>query len=212
MADGCALYIRVSTLEQDLSGQERELRTYALSHSWEVVMIYKEKVSATGKVLREEYERLLRDSAEPNRPWKHLIVWSMDRFSREERFTRAIENIWELERHGIHFHSVKEPAIDTPGDGGDDLGRNILRAILPIISSFESRRRSERVKVAMIEIKSGRRQTRSGKPPGRPRRAIPDKLNKAYTLRREGHSWASVARHVGIPAETIRAAMRRYKP
>lgn len=211
MTDGCALYIRVSTLEQDLAGQERELRAYALSRSWEVVMTYREKVSAAGKVPREEYERLLRDGAAPDRPWRHLLVWSMDRFSREERFTRAIEAIWELERHGIHFHSLKEPAIDTPDNGADDLGRSILRAILPIIASFESRRRSERVRIAMDEIRQGRRQTRSGKPPGRPLRATMGKVERAYILRQEGKSWGTVAKHVGLPVPTIRRAVALYR-
>ena len=93
MVEPAALYVRVSTQDQDLEGQERELRAYAQVHQWNVVQIYREKASATGRKDREQYGQLLHDSVMPGRPWNHLLVWSMDRFSREERFTMAIENI-----------------------------------------------------------------------------------------------------------------------
>lgn len=211
MTGNCALYVRISTQDQDLEGQERELRNYAHACNWNVVGVYREKASATGRTARDEYDRLLQDSTRPDRQWRHLLVWSMDRFSREEQFTRAIENIWRLESKGIHFHSLKEPAIDTPEDNNEDLGRTILRAILPIIASFESRRRSERVRVAMNEIRQGRRQTRSGRPPGRPLRATMDKVERAYILRQEGKSWGVVAKHVGLPVPTIRRAVALYR-
>ena len=206
-----ALYVRVSTQDQDLEGQERELRAYAETRQWSIVRVYKERASAAGKMPRKQYESLRLGSAQPGRPWKHLLVWSMDRFSREERFTRAIEDIWQLEQTGVHFHSLKEPAIDTPEDGQEDIGRMILRAILPIIVSFESRRRQERVSVAMEEIHSGRRPTRSGRPVGRPRRISPEKVQLARKLREQGLSWKDIARRVGLPAESCRKAVRDHR-
>lgn len=53
-----------------------------------------------------------------------------DRFSREERFTRAVEAIREIESLGVGFHSFKEAGLDTPADGRPDLGRDVLRALL----------------------------------------------------------------------------------
>ena len=211
MTENCALYVRVSTSDQDIEGQQRELLSYAQARGWNVVRSYREKVSGTGKVLREQYELLLAEASSPSRQWQHLLVWSLDRFSRKQRFTKAIEDIWRLESVGIHFHSLREPAIDTPEDNREDLGRTILRAILPIIASFESRRRSERIKVALNEIKAGRRQTRSGKLPGRPLRATQDKVERAYILRQEGKSWGIVAKHVGLPVPTIRRAVALYR-
>ena len=209
MVEPAALYVRVSTQDQDLEGQERELRAYARVHQWNVVQIYREKASATGRKDREQYGQLLHDSVMPGRPWNHLLVWSMDRFSREERFTRAIENIWQLEQHGIRFHSLKEPAIDTPEDGQEDIGRTILRAILPIIASFESKRRSERVRLALSEIRAGRRPSKS--PIGRPRKVTLVKVQTASMLRQQGMAWKDIARRVGLPAETCRKSVREYK-
>lgn len=192
------------TEDQDLAGQERDLRTEAERRGWTVVAVYAEKVSATGKVEREEYERPVSDARKPERLWSHLLVWSLDRWSREERFSRAVATIEELESVGVRFHSLREPMLDSSDDGSPNMGRDLLRAILPVIASFESRRKSERVRVAMREIKEGRRRTRSGRLPGRPRRVTPELAARVRELRGRGLPWKTVAQHVGLPAGTCR--------
>lgn len=203
MSESAAIYARVSTEEQDLSGQEREVREYAVACGLEIAATYREKVSATGLVERAEYVRLWEDARSPARSWTHLVVWSLDRWSREEKLSRAYAALEELEARGIRFHSVKEPFLDTDAPG---IGREILRAILPIVASFESRRRSERVKVALKEIREGRRKTVSGRPVGRPRRVTPEIASRIQSLREGGLAWADVARRVGLPSETCRKA------
>ena len=204
-----ALYVRVSSEEQDLVGQERELRRYAEARNWAVVGRYAEKVTGTGKVERKAYERLLRDAGE--RRFDHLVVWALDRFSREETFTKATQAILDLEGLGIRFHSVKEPMLDTPEDGRPNLGRDVLLALLPVIASFESKRRSERVRVAMREIKEGRRRTRSGRPPGRPVRATPEKVAAIVRLKAQGLTWKVIAQRVGLPRGTCANVASRVR-
>ena len=187
---------------QDLAGQARELRAECARRGWEVVGVYSEKVSGTGKVERKEYERLLSDAARPDRPWSHLLVWSLDRFSREATFTKATQAVLDLEAMGVQFHSLKEGTLDTPDDGKPNLGRDVLLALLPVIAAFESKRRSERVRVAMREIKSGHRRTRSGKPPGRPVRATPDKVAAILRWKAQGLSYRLIAQKVGLPRGT----------
>lgn len=201
-----ALYVRVSTPDQDLEGQERELLTEAHRREWVPVQTFREKVSATGTAVRPEYERLLRDARRPDRRWGHLLVWALDRFSRAETFTQATQTILDLERLGVRFHSMKEPMLDTPEDGHPNLGRDVLLALLPVIARFESKRRSERVRIAMREIREGRRRTRSGRPPGRPRRLTPEKIQSIMAFRAQRNSWAVVAQRVGLPSGTCRYA------
>jgi DNA invertase Pin-like site-specific DNA recombinase len=205
VSDGyvAAVYVRVSTQEQDLVGQERELRDYAEARHWTVGGRYAEKVTGTGKIERKAYDCLLRDARE--RQFDHLVVWALDRFSREETFTRATQAILDLEQLGIRFHSLKEPMLDTPEDGKPNLGRDVLLALLPVISSFESKRRSERVRLAMAELKAGRRRTRSGRPVGRPRRVTPEKHAEILRLRALGLKWSVVAQRVGLPRGTCAA-------
>ena len=161
------------------------------------------------QVERAEYERLLRDARAPNRPWGHLLVWSLDRFSREATFTRATQTILDLEAAGVRFHSLKEPTLDTPDDGKPNLGRDVLLALLPVISAFESKRRSERVRVAMREIKEGRRRSRSGRPPGRPRRLTLELEARIRSLRATGLRWSVIAQRVQLPAGTCRKVRPR---
>ncbi|HEV2519112.1 MAG TPA: recombinase family protein [Thermoplasmata archaeon] len=205
------LYLRVSTEDQDLAGQERELRGECARRSWEVVAVYSEKVTGTGRVERKEYERLLVDATRPERPWDHLLVWSLDRWSRDPSFVQAVGSIEGLEALGIRFHSLREPMLDSSEDGTPNMGRDLLRAILPVIASFESRRRSERVRVAMREIREGRRATKSGRPPGRPRRVTPEKVSKIIEFRMLGMKWREVAPHVGLPAGTCAAVFSRAR-
>lgn len=206
-----AIYARVSTTDQDLGGQVRDLEHEVARRGLALVAKYLEKVSATGRVERAEYERLLREAASPNRPWSDLWVWSLDRLSRAEKFTEGVETIWGLEKSGIRFHSLKEPLLDTPENGKPNLGREVLLALLPVLAAWESRRRSERTRLAMSELRDGRRRTRSGRPVGRPRRVTPELVSKADVLRRQGLPWAAVARRVGLPAETCRRAVYQTK-
>ena len=201
-----ALYLRVSTEDQDLAGQVRELRAYAASHQWEVISVYAEKASATGKVEREVYHEVLEAARRPNRQWDHLLVWSLDRWSMDERFSKAVLAIEDLEAKGVRFHSFKEPMIDSTEDGGPNMGRDILRAILPVIAAFESRRRAERVRVAMRELKEGFRKTRSGLPIGRPQRLPVEKVRRIMERRAAGEEWSLVARHMQLPLDTCRRA------
>lgn len=200
----CAVYLRVSTEDQDLAGQERDLRGEAERRRWTVAKVYAEKVSGTGKVERREYDRLIAEANLRGRPFDHLLVWALDRFSREATFTKATQAVLDLEKLGISFHSLKEPTLDTPEDGRANLGRDVLLALLPVIASFESQRRSERVRVAMREIKEGRRRTRSGRPPGRPRRVTPEVISRVQELRSRGFEWKVIAQYVGLPAGTCR--------
>ncbi|MHB8351109.1 MAG: recombinase family protein [Thermoplasmata archaeon] len=214
MTERGVLYARVSTGSQDLNGQLRDLQLEAQRRGWEIVETYQEKVSGSGKVERQQYDRLLADAEKPDRPWTHLLVWALDRFSREERFTASVERVWQLERLGIRFHSLKEPILETPEDGGRSLPREIMLSLLPVLASWESKRRTERIRVAMTEIKAGRRPTRSGRPVGRPLRLIPEKVRRIVALRDVGKTWAEVAHSVSIPSETCRKAYRaqRAKP
>ncbi|HLN50768.1 MAG TPA: recombinase family protein [Thermoplasmata archaeon] len=206
-----ALYLRVSTAEQDLGGQERDLRGEARRRGWTVVRTYSEKVSGTGKVERREYDRLLRDARSPDRPFDRILVWALDRFSREETFTKATQAILDLEKLGVKFHSYREPMLDTPEDGKPNLGRNVLLALLPVIAGFESQRRSERVRVAMKDIKEGRRKTRSGRPPGRPTRATPEKVAAIMKLKAEGLTYRVIAQRVGLPRGTCANVVYRVR-
>ncbi len=109
-----------------------------------------------------------------------------------------------MEKGGVRFASFKEPYLSTPDseDANAAFARNMLLGVVTSVAAFESRRKSERVRVAMREIREGRRPTRSGRPPGRPRRVTPEKAARIIELRGQSLKWREVAGRVGLPAGT----------
>src|SRR2546422_2104614 len=181
----CRVYVRVSTDQQELSSQLAALQEAAKALNLPVV-VYPEKVSGNAEV-RDQYNKLLRDAMRGD----HVFVWALDRFSRSDRFTDATNEVLDLEKRGIIFHSLEEPMVNTPTE--DSFGRDALLALLPVIAKFENKRRSRRIRLAMDDIKAGTRKTKSGRPPGRPRRITPDKEAEVATLRATGMAYKAIA-------------------
>jgi DNA invertase Pin-like site-specific DNA recombinase len=109
-----ALYLRVSTEEQTLEQQERELRREADRRGWEVVAVYAEKASgATMK--RVELARLRHDAA-LNR-FDAVLVWDVSRLGRD--FLDAGFVARELFRRGVGVVSSTQPDLDLSTPDGE---------------------------------------------------------------------------------------------
>ena len=107
-----ALYARVSTEDQTLSQQLTSMRKYCDLQEWEIVAEYSEIVSGS-KSDRPEFKRLFREFW--NKGYKAIIVWKLDRFSRES-LSKVLGYIEKLRRHNIGVISVSESWLDTRKD------------------------------------------------------------------------------------------------
>lgn len=143
-----ALYLRVSTLEQNSETQGIELRQFAQQRGYEVIQEYVDHGVSGTKVRRPALDQLLKDAH--RRKFDAVLVWSCDRLARSTK--HFLEVLDELNELGIQFHSQRE-AIDTEGPLG--------RAIVVIISAIAELERSlivERVRAGMRRAKlEGRR-------------------------------------------------------
>lgn len=143
-----ALYLRVSTLEQNSETQGIELRQFAQQRGYEVIQEYVDHGVSGTKVRRPALDQLLKDAN--RRKFDAVLVWSCDRLARSTK--HFLEVLDELNVLGIQFHSQRE-AIDTEGPLG--------RAIVVIISAIAELERSlivERVRAGMRRAKlEGRR-------------------------------------------------------
>jgi DNA invertase Pin-like site-specific DNA recombinase len=74
------------------------------------------------------------------------------------------------------------------------------------MAEFEKELIRERVRSGIARVQAGGR-TRSGKPIGRPPRAVD--LDKLRELRAEGRSWRACAIALKIPSRTLRSAVQR---
>ena len=152
----CALYVRVSTEEQDMANQTMVLRKWAEDRGFEIVEVYQEAESAWRGGRQRELGRLYRQARLGR--FKAVLVWSLDRLTREG--PRAIlEEIHRFLSCGVRVLSHQETWTEVPTDALYEL----LLSITGWVSQAESQRISERTKAGLVRAKA------EGKQLGRPR-------------------------------------------
>jgi DNA invertase Pin-like site-specific DNA recombinase len=143
-----ALYLRVSTLEQNPDTQLHDLRALALQRGWQITEEYVDHGVSGTRVRRPALDKLMRDAARGG--FDVVLVWACDRLARSTK--HFLEVLDELNRLKIEFVSLREN-IDTGGPLG--------RAIIVIVSAIAELERSlivERVRAGMRRAKlEGRR-------------------------------------------------------
>jgi DNA invertase Pin-like site-specific DNA recombinase len=187
-----ALYIRVSTQEQNHEMQEQEMRDYVAFRRWELVEVYADKISGA-KDRRPALERLMSDARRGR--FDVVAVWRFDRFARSTR--HLLQALEEFQALHIDFCSLRE-SIDTSTPAG-----KMVFTVLGAVAELELSIRKERCTAG---IKRAQRVgTKSGKPFGRP--AVAVDVDAIARLRAEGLTWRAVGQRLGISKDTaIRTA------
>lgn len=179
-----ALYVRVSTGEQNADLQVNDLIEYAAFRKWEIVETYPDKMSGA-KDKRPALDRLMADAKRGK--FDVVAVWRFDRFARStSHLLRALEDFAAL---GIDFVSLKE-SIDTSTPTG-----KMIFTVLAAIAELERSTIRERVIAGQRAAK--RRGVRFGRPS-----AVVD-TNHALKLRKQGLSWRDISAEVGVPKDTL---------
>lgn len=148
----CALYLRVSTLDQHPETQLLDLRSLAQQRGLEIVHEYTDKISGA-RSRRPGLDQLLADARRGR--FEVALVWAFDRFARSTR--HFLEVLDELNHLNIEFISFREN-VDT----GGPLGRAMI-VIIGAIAELERNLIIERVRAGM------RRARLEGQRIGRPR-------------------------------------------
>ena len=168
-----ALYLRVSSIEQTTENQLPALQAYAESRGYEIVEVYRERESAWKVGHQKELARLLNDCRNGRHRFALVLVWALDRLSREG--AAAILNLVNrFKTYGVRVISYQESWTEAPGEIGE-----ILYAIAGWVARMESERRSERTKAGLARAIS------QGKKLGRPK-GSKDKVKRklrGYLLR-----------------------------
>lgn len=148
----CAIYARVSTLDQEPENQLAELRRYIDARSWTAVEYVDRGVSGA-KDKRPALDALLADAK--RRRFDVLVCWRLDRLGRNLR--HLVTLIEELQALGIAFVSLGE-GIDCTTPAG-----KLQLHILAALAEFERGRIRERVMAGLQRARN------DGKRLGRPR-------------------------------------------
>jgi len=163
-----ALYLRVSTTEQETANQRPALEDYAARRGYQVVATYAESGSAWRNGHQTELAQLVQDAQRAK--FDVVLVWALDRLSREGSLA-ILKLIDRLKQYGVRVISYQESWTEAPGDLAD-----VLYAIAGWVARMESQRLSERTKAGM------KRAMANGKPVGK---RGPDKKKRQRRTRRE---------------------------
>jgi DNA invertase Pin-like site-specific DNA recombinase len=184
----CAIYARVSTLDQHVENQITELRSYVERRGWTGVEYVDRGVSGA-KDRRPALDELL--MAARRRRFDVLVCWRLDRLGRNLR--HLILLLDELQALGIAFVTLGEGI-----DGSTPAGRLQLH-ILSAIAEFERSRIQERVVAGLARAKA------QGRRLGRPEREI--SVEQIAAVR--GLPVREAARRLAIPRTTLQRALAR---
>lgn len=129
-----ALYVRVSTQDQNLDLQRNELTEFVTSRNWTLHHIYSDTGSGT-KTNRIALQSLLTSAR--NKDFDIVMTWKLDRLFRSLKHLVATLN--ELQDIGIEFISLKD-SIDLTTPSG-----RLLTHLLGSFAEFEAAIIRERV-------------------------------------------------------------------
>jgi len=143
-----AIYLRVSTLDQNPDTQRLDLEQLATQRGLEVVKTYTDHGVSGTRVRRPGLDQLLADARRGQ--FDVVLVWAADRLARSVK--HFLEVLDELNHLSIEFVSFRE-ALDTAGP----LGRAVV-TIISVVAELERALIVERVKAGMRRARlEGRR-------------------------------------------------------
>jgi DNA invertase Pin-like site-specific DNA recombinase len=184
-----AIYARVSTSNgQNPEMQLEEVRQYCARREMTIDREYVDKGISGAKEHRPALDQLIADCR--RRTVDCVVVYRYDRFARSLR--QLVNALEEFRALGIDFVSLHE-GVDTSTPNG-----RLVFGIFASIAEFERELIRDRVRSGIALAKS------HGKQLGRPR-VIVDRPRIAG-LRKEGHSWATICKQLGISKGTAQRA------
>lgn len=112
-----ALYIRVSTHEQDELSPDAQIRLgLDFAKSNKIIIpkefIFVESVSGRKASKRREFQRMISIAKSPDHPIDVIIVWKFSRFARNQEESIVYKSM--LKKDNIDVLSVSEPLVDGP--------------------------------------------------------------------------------------------------
>jgi len=177
-----AIYVRVSTNDQDTGLQETELKEYVESCGWSCA-VYRDQGLSGAKNERPALTALMNDLR--RRKADVVVVWGLDRLARSLKHLLTIAE--ECRLLGVDLVSLRQN-IDTTLPAG-----RLTFAVLGAVAEFEREMLRERVKAGMAQAR------RAGKRVGRPalRHFSLQELEKMQLLRVQGTSIRKLATNFG---------------
>jgi DNA invertase Pin-like site-specific DNA recombinase len=193
MSKRVALYLRVSTAEQTVENQQRELEAVAERHGWNVVAVFTDSgISGTkGREKRPGYDRLCHGIA--RREFDLVAAWSVDRLGRS--LQNLVAFLGELHAKGVDLY-LHQQGLDTSTPAG-----KAMFQMLGVFSEFERAMIVERVKSGLSRARS------QGKRLGR-RPVSADVIERIKAQLAAGAGILKTAKALGVGTGTVHRVKR----
>ncbi|WP_437228387.1 recombinase family protein [Planctomicrobium sp. SH661] len=185
-----AVYVRVSSRQQDTKSQEPDLKKWADAQDGEV-RFYRDK--ATGKTMDRPAWNKLQSAIEAGEV-SQVVCWRLDRLGRTASgLTRLFD---DLQKRKVNLVSLKDGL-----DLGTPAGR-LMANVLASVAQFETEVRSERI-AAGIEKAKADGKTWGGSKKGRLLSVTPEQIQSVRRMAAEGTKKAAIARATGLSRPTV---------
>jgi DNA invertase Pin-like site-specific DNA recombinase len=189
------LYLRVSTLDQTTTNQERELREVASRIGCEIAKVYKDQGigGAKGREKRPAFDALCRDATQ--RRFDLVMAWSVDRLGRS--LQDLISFLSELHSLGIDLF-LHQQGLDTTTPSG-----KAMFQMLGVFAEFERAMIRERVRAGLARAKA------EGKQLGRPKIAHQTERAVQAALKKKNRpGLRKIASNLGVGVGTVQRISR----
>jgi DNA invertase Pin-like site-specific DNA recombinase len=193
-----AYYLRISTEEQELDNQRREIMPFIERRGWKLVHSFEDVMSGrkTEKD-RPGFAAMLK--AAHQRKFDTLVFWALDRLTREG--TRATLNyLQRLESKGVGYVSYQEQWLDSTGPFKD-----VMISLFATLAKQERARTSERTIAGLTVARA--KGKRLGRPP-LPQETIRTVLSLSQHA---GMGARKIAKRTGFPLGTVSAILTRSR-
>jgi DNA invertase Pin-like site-specific DNA recombinase len=190
MSKHVAIYLRVSSKQQDTASQEPDLNRWAAAQE-QPVKIYRDKY--TGKSMdRPGWNKL--EAAMRRAEVATLVVWRLDRLGRTAKGLTALFD--ELPKLKVNLVSIRE-GIDLSTPAG-----RLMANVLASVAQYETEVRGERVLVGQAKARANGKRW-GGSKRGRRIWVNEDQVATVHRMAREDAKIAAIARATKLTRPTV---------
>jgi DNA invertase Pin-like site-specific DNA recombinase len=186
-----AIYLRVSSRQQDTRSQEPDLNRWVEAYADLPVKWYSDKF--TGKTMdRPGWKRLEADIIAGK--VAKIVVWRLDRLGRTAAGLTALFE--DLQRRHVGFEALRDK-VDLSTAAG-----HLMANVLASVAAYENEVRSERIRAGqVVALANGKRWGGSCK--GRRVKVTAEQVRTILRLKREGERIVAIARTTGLSRPTV---------
>lgn len=187
-----AIYIRVSSKQQDTASQEPDVKQWQAVHTGDCIT-YRDKFS--GKTMERPGWSKLMEAVRAGKV-DRVVCWRLDRLGRTAKGLTALFE--ELRERKVNLISLKD-GLDLSTAAG-----RLMANVLASVAQFETEVRAERVLAGQAAARAAGK-TWGGSEKGRRLKVTDEQVDTIKRLGKEGTKVAAIARATGLTRPTVYA-------